>query len=155
MTVSLRDCQASRLIATLAVAFFILAGCQTLKDNRAVTLLGIDQATLRVIERADDPQQRAQRIADIAVDAIAFVSAEEMATVDTVLSLVTDRAQWDKLSVADERLVRQLINLAAAEISERIESGIISETDKVFVIDVLTTIESAALYYLDQTDHGN
>lgn len=138
------------LLAVFMTAFLFLSGCQSLQENKSIVFLGLDQATLRVIERADDRRHYAERIVEIAGDARSFVDANETATVDAVIDIVRAQIKWEKLGLADRRLVEQLIVIASEEIKKRVDVGLIKNSDRVFVAQALTVIEQSAMYWLDQ-----
>lgn len=126
-----------------AFMFPFLAGCallQSVEDSPMMAKLTVQQATLRVIN--DDPD-KAVRVLEITRD------VREMMTVDSVTLAVLDefiefQIRWEKLSTADEQLLRMLLQEMQDRLAEKFGQGLLTPEDKVSISKVIDWIEDAA-----------
>jgi hypothetical protein len=125
------------------MAFLLLAGCavlETVEKSPMVAQITVQQATLRVI---DEDVEKAVRVLEITRD------VREMMSVDSVTLAVLDdfirvQIRWEKLSLADEQLLRMLLTEMQDRLAEKFGQGLLTPEDKVSISKVIDWIEDSA-----------
>lgn len=133
------------MIAAIAA---MLTGCGALQsatqwaqDNELAAELITSQATLRVI---DDDVVRANRVLEIASDLRERVDGARPPSIAQLVGYVESEIRWDRLSAADEDLLRMLLARAESDLTERFGDGVLSADERIGVLQFVGWIEAAA-----------
>lgn len=137
-------------IATLFTAIFV-GGCSVVNyvsESKSIMQVTTNQATMRVIERADNEESRADRILALVSDIESSVRDEDEVSLDFLFDRVEERIDWDELSHASESLIKAVLLEAETRLEERIEeSDALSSEDRVKIKTFLSWIKNAAESY--------
>src|SRR5690606_24705530 len=98
-----------------------LAGCVLTPEARAK--LAVQYATLKVVESAEAPAERAARVRNIAQGAIALADSGDQVSVGLIESAVRARIDWAALSLSDRLAAAALIDTLRIELEGRIGAG--------------------------------
>ena len=135
-------------LASVCVVFasFVTSGCATTGDARGklIAQLAVQYAVGKVLE--NNPTY-APRVAQIAAE-VGAAAGNEASTVPLVMALVRGKIDFAKLSPADVTLVNALLTVVEAELTARIEGGVLSPDNAVKVREVAGWIEQAARAYV-------
>lgn len=108
------------------------------------------QAVVRYAEQGETAEERAQRAVEVEVVSkrmLAYIEGNPTADVDTILAVLEAQIAWERLSVADQMIVRDIIRLIEQDLRKKqIEKGINHNT-AIAVKSLLETALSAAVYY--------
>lgn len=103
---------------------------------------------MKVIEKADDPADKAIRIVAVAEQALEVASTEGV-LIAVVQEAVKESIDWASLSPADTLLANELINLVAEDLNDRVDSGVLEGESMLTARRVLeAVIEATELYTL-------
>lgn len=139
----------SKLHCMALLAFLlVLAGCQgagqpSTAERALAAQLVVRQATLRYIEAADDPADRAAAVHGAIDRVLAYADADET-TLAALEASARALVPWDELSLADRDLLDVLISAISARLAERIGDGALDPDDRVAVVEVLQWVQAAA-----------
>lgn len=145
--------QARFLAAALAcLALAALSGCQNADEQPSAerslaAQLVVRQATLRYIEAADQPADRAAAVHAAVGRVLAYAEADET-TLAALEASARALVPWDELSPADRDLLDVLITAISARLAERIGEGALDPDDRVAVAEVLRWVQAAASLYM-------
>lgn len=132
----------------LITLFLFVSGCAAINyvsESESVMRVTTSQATMRVIERADDTEDRADRILELVSDIEESVSDEDEVSLDFLFDRVKERIDWDELSRANESLIEAVLLEAETRLEERIEeSNALSKEDRVKINTFLSWIKDTA-----------
>lgn len=110
-----------KLIALLAVAL-MLSGCAAFDSGSSSQRLVIQYATLKFIEQADNPVERADKVREVVADLKTFLS-DNTAALDQLETMVMARADLKGLSPADRLLAQALIHNVVQDLTDRVGRG--------------------------------
>lgn len=110
------------LLAMMMVVIATSTGCAGQAGRDATAKMAVQYATLKVIENADDPLERRDRIVRLAELAIAAADGENVVVAE-LEARVRAAVPWQDLSPADTLLADYLITLTAAELESRTAGG--------------------------------
>lgn len=128
----------------LLVLTLLISGCSLLNFKTDPSArLAVTFATLKVIEQGDNPELRAQRVAEIAEEARAFVETD-MLSLDQLETALLMRLADEDLSPSDRLLADALISAVIAELEARVGSGFLTPEQKLTVGEVLGWVSAAA-----------
>lgn len=132
----------------LITLFLFVSGCAAINyvsESESVMRVTTSQATMRVIERADDTEDRADRILELVSDIEESVSDEDEVSLDFLFDRVKERIDWNELSRANESLIEAVLLEAETRLEERIEeSNALSKEDRVKINTFLSWIKDTA-----------
>jgi vacuolar-type H+-ATPase subunit E/Vma4 len=134
-----------RKFATL-VATLLLVGCATIRDNPVPALVGIQSATLYVIEQSSDRKAKARDIIAAAEDAKKLLDFEAV-TLDQLVARVRERIANSDRELSEKAGLSGLLTIAQTWLQDRISEVTLSPDDKATVNDVLSTIIQSAQAY--------
>ena len=141
----------SLTLALTLGALIGLSGCtvwdsvkDSVSESEATSRLIVNQMTLRIIEGADNPQERAQRIREIVVKVEDQVDSDTIARLDELEAAVRGEINWGELSMADQELVDIALVKARKALDDLIGDGVINADDIETVGTLLTWIDNAA-----------
>lgn len=137
------------LLLIAAIAWIGLSGCQTLRDpnNSAMIQLTTQVAVGKFIESKSDRVGTAKKVADVAAQAKA-IAASDTTTVAAVQAMVDARIMQLNLEPSDRLLATALVNVLASELRNKVGDGLLNETDRVILGNVLDTVISTANVYI-------
>jgi hypothetical protein len=134
-----------RKFATL-VATLLLVGCATIRENPVPALVGIQSATLFVIEQSSDRQAKARDIIAAAEDAKKLLDFDAV-TLDQLVARVRERIASSDRELSEKAGLSGLLTISQAWLQDRISDGTLSPEDRATVNDVLNTIIQSAQAY--------
>lgn len=135
--------------AVLAVAALAVSACAMTPDTERRDRLAVQSATMALIERADIPAEKAERIADAVDKARTLLSLAEVSVQDIRVALsarIAERAEH--LSPLEKLAANELIDAIASEVEGRIGAGVLSPEQRVSVNKVLDWVEVATVFYV-------
>ena len=134
-----------KLVYVLLIAI-ALGGCSTINESPALASVVVKSATLKVIEDADFPSYRAERVVRYATQAKDLLSGGPQTTVSALAAAVRASIQWDELETSDKLLVDGLIAFIQEELEQRVSKGMLDADQQLAVSKVLDwVIEAAAM----------
>lgn len=141
------------VILACLVSFAIgLSACSTTPDGERRDRLGVQVATMALIERADAPRVKAADILEVSGRLRTDVNAAVEASVGdlraTLLAIMAERYTAGKLSPLERLAALEFINTVADGVERRVGSGLLTPETRVKVNTVLTWIEDAARTYV-------
>ena len=141
----------NKLIVFVFAVFLMVSGCAAVErvgDSETSSRIAAQQATSRVIEQADVPEQRAERIYTVVQKARDYVRADDEGILLSELdSKVRDYIDWQSLSQSNQDLLDMVLIVAKRELDDRIEDGIIDPEQRVTVNTLLDWVESTVERY--------
>ena len=141
----------NKLIVFVFAVFLMISGCAAVErvgGNETSSRIAAQQATSRVIEQADVPEQRAERIYTVVQKARDYVRADDEGILLSELdSKVRDYIDWQSLSQSNQDLLDMVLIVAKRELDDRIEDGIIDPEQRVTVNTLLDWVESTVERY--------
>lgn len=135
-----------KLISGVLLSVFLLSGCASMGPNSPTVDLATKIATWKVIEKAENPEEKAVRVAAVADAALEYVSGEKV-LVQVAVDAVKAQIDWDSMTRSDRLLAEELINYVAAEISARTDTGTLDGEALTSARRILTSVKTAALLY--------
>lgn len=142
----MREFLASFLIT--AVIGFAVIGC-TSNPSSTLDRLGVQVATMALIERADNPADKAIRVLEAVAKARTVLDMAEVSVSDIRVALLTRVAERN-LSPLEKLAALEAINAVSNEVESRLGKGLLSPEQRVDVNTVLSQIEGAARTYVPQ-----
>lgn len=119
-----------------------------LSDNTLIAGVAAFSGTQYIIELAEDPQARAERIIGYVDLALAMVDSDEQVTLPQLKQAVLDAILWESIPPADQGEVRDLVDeierRIAAEIEER---AVLSPEAEMGLEHILRRVRMAAEQY--------
>ena len=134
-------------ILALAFAAIIATGCavvETLEESPMAAELITNQITLRFIAGADDPVARAAALRDTLADLRLEVSGEDLYTLTGIESVVREKIDWSKYSLADQELLNYGLTTARVAIQDLVGKGVIQPGQRESLETLLRWIDQAA-----------
>lgn len=113
-------------------------------DTKLIAQLAVSYGVGKVLENNPD---YAERVAAIA-DEVGEAAGGEASTVDAVMQLAREKIDWAKLAPADANLVNILLITIEAELTKRVERGILSPDKALLVQEVAGWIATTARAYV-------
>ena len=104
----------------------------------------VSQTTLRVIEAADDPIQRRDRIRELIAQGQQYVDSEAQATIADLDERARQEIRWQRLGVADQELINLVLIRAREELERAVGDGVLDADQRLQVAKVLTWADQAA-----------
>lgn len=135
-----------KLTAMLLGLVLLLSGCTVLQSTPAAARVSIEYATMRLIERAEAPADRAIAVIQLVDSASRFLDTEE-ATVPDLASRILARIDMDGLTPSDRLLAAALVDAVSQELSARVGEGLIPGQQLLQVRAVLGWVADAAALY--------
>jgi uncharacterized protein YceK len=143
----------------LAVLLFVvlMSGCATISDTleridgSSVTMqILASQSSARFIQNTDRDrwQHRAQEVVQAIGVMRLYVEANERVTLQSIAERASEIIPWEKLTPADEALIRELYVIYAARLSEGVEDGMLTPEARVSVLALLGAFERGAQPFL-------
>lgn len=132
---------------------FLLIGCASFSENTDTTKLLVTAGTMKMIEKADTPEQRAYR-AQVAIDFVdktrTWLDLEKLTLVQLEEKLKSEiyKQSWEP---SDKIIALELIQIVINKLDERVLDGIklpVPPEEAAYQINtVLDWVEGAALIY--------
>lgn len=140
-----------KFLILATVALLTLTGCATTPDGARRDRLGVQVATMALIERAENPADKAARIIE-AVDATrVLLELSDVSVSDLRGALMTrlaERQADGKVSPLERLAALEVINAVSDEVERRVGLGLLTPDARVKVGTVLTWVEDAARTYV-------
>ena len=139
----------------IAIVMLALTSCalptvigDVLNDNSLLVGAFAYQATVEIIERAEDTQGRAGRILRYTDKATDLLGADEPVTIAALHQAIYVLIDWDSIPDIDEPLIKDLLTAIRNRLEQEVENvaGMTPETE-VSLLHVVARIRSAADYY--------
>lgn len=118
-----------------------LSACATFETHAPVAQLGVQVATMKVIE---EHPERAGRIVEIADAALLLVDGGMESTVPLIDMAVRKQIDWQGLSPSDRLLVNALLLAVRDELQRRVGDDALDETKLLQVRQVIVWVRDAA-----------
>lgn len=132
-----------------------MAGCASGGGSPLTGDFIVTVATMKVIEGAENPTAKAERVIDIAETARAVLGSDTAVMVSELEAKVVAAIDWDSLSPSDYVLAATLIETVSKDLSARVDTaGFLQSTELVYASGVLTTIINAATRYVAFASQG-
>lgn len=141
------------LLAAVVAAFILglITGCSTTPEGQRRDRLGVQVATMALIERADNPADKATRIMALSGDMRVLLDMAEVTVGDlriALLARLAERTAAGKVSPLERLAALEFINTVADAVEKRLGAGLLTQDTRVKVNTVLTWIEDAARSYV-------
>lgn len=130
---------------------FMLAGCAAPGSQQSlVERLAVQTATMKYVEREQDPAARAERAARVVaiVDQARVWLDTDGVTLADLQAAAIRRLQEKNLEPSDLLLATALVELVATELNTRIGEGVLDPEKKVTINTFLSWVEQAARFYV-------
>ena len=130
-----------------SVLCVMLTGCAALQygaNNPATARLVTDQITLRLVQSADDPVERAAAVRSVVATIRNEVNTNSEATLGSIEQLVRDEADWDSLKLADRQILEFALLKARQSLSDLIGDGLLDPDERATIGTLLDWIDAAA-----------
>lgn len=138
----------------LAGLTLLVTACASTPEGQRAERIVVQAATLRIIETAAQPSQKAQRINE-AVKLARTTLLDESVTVDALrgalLKRVGERVADGKMPLSEKLVALEVINTLSDEVEKRVGSGILSPDSIVTVNTVLDWVSDATAFYVPVT----
>lgn len=137
------------IVITLSL---LMLSCAALSDfaNENTRIAGAlaYSATVELIERSDNPGERAARILEYTDSAITIIEADESVTVTVLHQAICVLIDWDAIPPVDRPLVNDLLLAVRDKIAEKIDQGeeLTPETE-VSLLQIIGRIRMAAEFH--------
>ena len=132
----------------LASTILALAGCASLQsfgeNNPATSRLVSDQITLRFIQGADDPVERAEKLQSVVEKLRAKINTDTETTLSSIDRAVRAETNWNDYSLADQQVLQFGLLKARQSLSSLIGDGLISPDERATVGTLLDWVDTAA-----------
>jgi len=140
------------LVLALTIGALVgFTGCSTwesvqqrVSESDVTSQLVVNQITLRIIDGADNPQERAQRIREIIASVEDQIDGDIVARLDQLEAVVRSEIDWESLSLADQEIVNFALEKARLTLEDLIGDGVLEESDIETVSTLLRWIDNAA-----------
>lgn len=133
-----------RFIAFGIMAFMLVA-CASLNFKQEGARTAMETATIQYI---DGQQKRAKNLYKISNGLIEATQKQGELPVKQALGRIEekarDRISWGQLSEAEALVIHRLIDVARAEIEQRIKQGSVNESTRVAIVTVLEWVRDIA-----------
>lgn len=139
-----------RYVPAMMAVFFVvslLQACAILdrvQESELRAQILVSQTTLRVIEAADDPIQRRDRIRELIAQGQEYVDSEAQATIVDLDERARQEIRWQRLGVADQELINLVLIRAREELERAVGDGVLDADQRLQVAKVLTWADQAA-----------
>lgn len=130
--------------ALIGLSGVVVSGCSTIEEKPITSNLVVSQITMRIIQEADNPNERAERIQEIVGTLRNRINEDEVARLDEIEAVVREQIDFDELSPADADLVRFTLLKARESLDQLIGDGVFKEGDLRTLGTLFNWIESAA-----------
>ena len=130
----------SILIAVIAGAALLFAGCQTLSESGTPERITVQYLTLKYI---DGDADRAARVAERVAEITKVVQNESL-LLSALREEVDDIIPWDDLADEELFLVKELMDMVNRELAQHVQDGIIPEDARVYIHTYLGWIQEIA-----------
>lgn len=135
----------------------VLAGCSSTPSGQRRDRLGVQVATMALIERADNPADKAAQViatVDKARTLLELTDVSVHGLRAALLERVAERFESGKLSPLERLAALELVNTIADEVEARLGAGTLPPDARVRINTVLTWVEDAARTYVPQPSHS-
>lgn len=127
-----------------------LAACASTPNGSIAEKLAVQVATMKYVEREQDPATRAERAARVVavVDQARVWLDTDGVTLADLQAAAIRRLQEKNLEPSDLLLATALVELVATELNTRIGEGVLNPEKKVTINTFLSWVEQAARFYV-------
>lgn len=140
------------VVLACIVAFALgLSACSTTPEGEHRDRLGVQVATMALIERADQPAAKAARIVQLADTMRVMLELSEVTVGDlrhALLTRLAERYAAGEISPLERLAALEFINSVSDGVEKRLGAGLLTPDTRVKVNTVLTWIEDAARTYV-------
>lgn len=127
-----------------------LQGCASGPTNISAERIVVQAGVMKLVEKAARPAEKAARIV-AAVDLAQTLLTDTTATVDTLRSALLKRVAERELPPSEKLLAIEVINAIAAEVEQRVGTGLLSPGAIVSINTVLSWVETTAAMYVQES----
>jgi len=135
-------------LAALLLAFS-LTGCAMLDGNSLTASTAVQIGTIRLIQAADEPAERAEDIIVIVDLVNEQIDGDAITTVASASDAIRGFVDFDQLGPYEQILLDSLITAVQARLLEEIGSGRLDEQSVIRLKNFLGYARQAALVYKD------
>jgi outer membrane lipoprotein SlyB len=135
-------------LAALLLAFS-LTGCAMLDGNSLTASTAVQIGTIRLIQAADDPAERAEDIIVIVDLVNEQIDGDAITTVSSAGDAVRGFIDYSQLGPYEQILLDSLISAVQARLLEEVGSGELDEQSVIRVKNFLSYARQAATVYQD------
>ena len=135
-------------LAALLLAFS-LTGCAMLNGNSLTASTAVQIGTIRLIQAADEPAERAEDIIVIVDLVNEQIDGDAITTVASASDAIRGFVDFDQLGPYEQILLDSLITAVQARLLEEIGSGRLDEQSVIRLKNFLGYARQAALVYKD------
>lgn len=133
----------------LLMALTVLAGCTAIQERPMTSRLVVTYATMKVIDGAEMPFEKADRVAAVADVALGLLSDDSPVLIAAIEEAVRAAIPWDELDSADAMLADALILTVSEELKSRVDDrGMLGGESLLTAREVLTWVRQAAEAYV-------
>jgi len=148
-----------KLLTAALITPFILNGCAVVdyaENHHTVAYIATNQATMRVLDQADDSETWAQRTVTI-TEELENTIRDGKVTFDELFERVHDRIDWDSMSHSDEQLLGLVLSETERRLEQRIndEDSALSDDDLVKVKTFIGWVQQSAEDYIKYEVNNN
>lgn len=130
-----------------SVAAIMLTGCALNPDSATRDRLGVQAATMVLIERSSDSTAKAQSIIATVDKTRTVLDLADVSAADIRVALLARVAERE-LSPLEKLAALEFINAVADEVERRLGAGVLTPEQRVSVNTVLDWVELAASAYV-------
>jgi hypothetical protein len=134
-----------------AAAVVALSACSATPSQESQDRLGVQVATMALIEHAGNPTDKAERILDAVKAARTLLDMADVTAPDVrvaLLNRVAERFAAGKLSPLEKLAALELVNQVSDEVERRLGTGLLTTDQRVTVNKVLDWVQTAAASYV-------
>lgn len=135
----------------LIVMLLASTGCNTIsngdKRSQFFAQLAIEQATMKFIERSENPLAYANEVVAIAEEIKEYTDDTKSIRVFDLVEQIHSKVPYTQMALSDQVMARALIDLIAMEIETRAEKVKIDAETKIAVSKIASIVIRAAEYY--------
>lgn len=130
----------------LLMALTVLAGCAAIEERPMTSRLVVTYATMKVIDGAEMPIEKADRVAAVADVALGLLSDDKPVLIAAIEEAVRAAIPWGDLDNADVILANALITAVAEELQSRVDDrGMLGGESLLTAREVLSWVKDAAV----------
>lgn len=140
-----------KVLILAAVAALTLSACSTTPDTARRDRLGVQATTMALIERADNPADKAARVIEAVEATRTMLELTDVSVGDlkgALLTRVAERYEAGKLTPLERLAALEVITEVSAEVERRLGLGVLTADTRVKVNTVLDWVEDSARIYV-------
>jgi len=130
------------IISTLLMLMFSLSGCTTIKENPELANLGIQYATIKLVNRSDNPAESASRVKALSEFIISIAESEPEISAVFLKRKAEELIAERDLAPEDVLLAQALMTAISLEINRRVTDKVLPADTVVTIVEVLTIVRN-------------